>query len=466
MGSKARHRTAAALLVVASLLAFVSLFAVWINRQVLNTDNWTTTSSELLADPVIRDQVGVFLVNELYSNVDVTAQIQAALPDRFKPFAAPAAGALRNFAERAAKDILARPRAQEAWEQANRRAHLQLLKVLDGGGTTVSTEGGTVVLDLKSLLDQLEQRVGIGGRVAAALPAGAAQITILHSDELSQAQDLAQLLRGLPLILVGSSLLLFGIALLIAPRSRRTTVRGYGIGLIVAGVAMLVTISVAGDALVNALANTAAMEPVVAHVWTTVTPLLKEATGATIGYGLVMVIGAWLAGPTRPAFAIRRALAPYLREPLIAYAGLAVILAVVVFWWAPTPATRNPATAILLVALLALGFEGLRRHTAREFPEASREAALRAHGERIGRLRDRLRDGGGWAGDKAVAVHQGPTTPAPEARLEGLERLGRLRDAGVLDADEFRVQKAQLLSDAEPLENGAPTAPLPGGSAG
>ena len=59
-------------------------------------------------------------------------------------------------------------------------------------------------------------------------------------------------------------------------------------------------------------------------------------------------------------------LAPYLREPLIAYAGLAVVLAVVLFWWAPTPATRNPATAVLLVALVALGFEGLRRKAARE----------------------------------------------------------------------------------------------------
>ena len=29
---------------------------------------------------------------------------------------------------------------------------------------------------------------------------------------------------------------------------------------------------------------------------------------------------------------------------------------------------RNPVTALLLAALLALGFEGLRRVTAREFP--------------------------------------------------------------------------------------------------
>ena len=431
-----RHRAAAALIVVASLLAFVSLFALWINRQVLNTDNWTKASSDLLADPVIRDQVGVFLVNELYSNVDVTGEIRAALPEQFKPLAGPAAGGLRNLAERAAKDILARPRAQEAWENANRQAHLALLKVLDGGGTTVSTQGGAVVLDLKALLSQLADRVGIGGRVAAALPADSAQITIMRSDQLAQAQDISKVARGLPVLLVGLTLAFFAIALLIAPQSRRTTVRGYGAGLIAAGVAMLIAIALAGDALVNALASTASTEPVVAHVWTIITPLLKEATGAAIGYGLVMVLGAWLAGPTRPAFAIRRALAPYLREPALAYAGLAVLLGIVILWWAPTPATRNPATAALLVVLVALGFEGLRRQTAREHPHASREAATEAHRDRLRRAGQHLREG--WSGGSATVTHR--------AAPGGTEAEGR-RDA-----------------DPEPVENGvaavdAPPAP-------
>jgi hypothetical protein len=58
--------------------------------------------------------------------------------------------------------------------------------------------------------------------------------------------------------------------------------------------------------------------------------------------------------------------APYLREPAIAYGVFAVVAAAVVLWWAPTPAMRNPVTAILLALLLTGGFEGLRRVTARE----------------------------------------------------------------------------------------------------
>ena len=45
------HRvTVPILLVLASLALFTGGFAVWVHRQALNTDNWKTTSSELLAD--------------------------------------------------------------------------------------------------------------------------------------------------------------------------------------------------------------------------------------------------------------------------------------------------------------------------------------------------------------------------------------------------------------------------------
>ena len=42
------HRLVTALVVVTTVLAFVAIFSLWINRQSLNTDNWTTTSGKLL----------------------------------------------------------------------------------------------------------------------------------------------------------------------------------------------------------------------------------------------------------------------------------------------------------------------------------------------------------------------------------------------------------------------------------
>lgn len=410
----AKRTTALVLVVVASVLAFASLPAIWLNRQFLNTDNYTRTSSKLLADPVIRDQVAVFLVDQLYQNVDVESQLRAALPDQLKSLAGPAAGGLRTLAENASRDILARPRAQQAWEDANRAAQLQLLDVLNGGGKTVSTQNGEVVLNLRLLLQQLADRVGVGSKVVSALPPQAAAITILHSDQLKAAQTGTKILKGLPIVLVGLSLACFLVALLVAPDRRRYSVRGYGAGLIVAGAAMLVAISLAGDALVNSLATTASTEQAVRNTWEIVTPLLHQATVATILYGAFLVIGSWLAGPTGLAVGIRRVLAPYLSEPLVAWAGFAAIFAAIVFWWAPTPATRNGVTAVLLIALAAIGWEGLRRKTRREWPGASLEQAMHEHRERLHRLGQRVR------GEHAVVQQHALAAPGDDKLDNGV----------------------------------------------
>src|SRR5690606_12184361 len=122
-----RRRLPLVLIVIASLLAFLGAFALWANRQLLDTDNWTETSSELLEDDEIRGQVSVFLVGRLYANIDVEERLAAALPPRLQPLAGPAAGGLRDLAVQGTDTLLTRPRPQRLWEEANRRAHTRLL---------------------------------------------------------------------------------------------------------------------------------------------------------------------------------------------------------------------------------------------------------------------------------------------------------------------------------------------------
>ena len=416
-----------ALITVASLLAFVGLFAVWANRQLLNTDNWTETSSELLENEEIRGQVSTFLVDELYSNVDVKATIERALPPRADPLAGPAAGALRQPAETAVTKLLGRPRPQELWERLNRRAHARFINVLEGGGDIVSTQGGVLVLDLRSLLTATQQRVGIGGRAAAALPDDAARLTIIKSDQLAFAQDLLKLLKTLAIVLVILALGLFALAIALARGWRREALRACGFGLIAAAALALVVRSLAGSAVVDALATTESVRPAAAAAWSISTSLLVQAAQAMLAYGVVIVLAAWLAGPTRVAVSVRAGLAPWLREPAYAYGGLAAIVLVLIAW-GPVPSTRMVVPMILLIAVLAYGVEVLRRQAAREHPDASREETLR-------RLRERL----------AGLTHREPDAGD---RVEQLERLGRLRDSGVLDQAEFAREKQRLLGGA------------------
>jgi hypothetical protein len=98
--------------------------------------------------------------------------------------------------------------------------------------------------------------------------------------------------------------------------------------------------------------------------------------------------------------------------------------------WGPTPAFRKPVLALILIALLALGVEALRRHTAREFPNANRGDTTRR-----------------WRESRAARRSGSARTAPPEGddRLSELERLSALHDSGVLDDAEFKAQKARVL---------------------
>src|SRR5215204_1667856 len=411
------------LITLASVLALLAIFALWANRQLLDTDNWTETSSELLENDEIRGQLAIFLVDELYANVDVPAELAEAFPPRLQPLAGPAAGALQDLGVRGVDTLLERPRAQALWEEANRRAHTRLLQVVeDGGGEAVSTEGGNVTLDLKALLEQTSERFGVGGRLGDRLPEDAAAITLLKSDELELAQDGVRFLKALAIILLILSIGLLAVGVYLARGWRRQALRACGIGLIAAGATALVARSLAGDAVVG-LAKTAAVEPAIADTWSISTSLLVEAATATLLYGIVVVFAAWLAGPTAWATATRRGLAPFLREPRFAYGGFAVVV-LLLLAWGPTPALRKPGLALILIALLALGVEALRRRTAREFPNASRDEAMRSLRGRWAAMRSR--------GDR-------PATTNGSDRLSDLERLAALHKSGVLDDAEFKA---------------------------
>src|SRR3954451_3369383 len=168
VGPKRVHRVVVpVLLVLASLALFTGAFAVWVHRQALNTDNWKATSSKLLADPQVQAALAPYLVDQLFTNVDVTGAIQQRLPSNLQGVAGPASAGLRALADRAAPKLLARPKVQDAWVAANAAAHKQLLRVIDGGGPVVSTAGGEVRLDLHELVGQLAAPLG-GSRQGAA----------------------------------------------------------------------------------------------------------------------------------------------------------------------------------------------------------------------------------------------------------------------------------------------------------
>ena len=147
----------------------------------------------------------------------------------------------------------------------------------------------------------------------------------MKSDELGLAQDLLDAFQSLVAVLVILAFGLYALAVFLARGWRREALRAVGIGFFIAGAGVLVARSLAGDAVVSSLAGNESVEPAVQATWTIGTSLLEEAAWAMVASGVVIFLGAWLAGPTAWAVAARRGLAPYLREPRYAYGAFALV---------------------------------------------------------------------------------------------------------------------------------------------
>jgi Short C-terminal domain len=419
-----------AILVLATLLGLVSVFSIWVKRQALETDTWTSTSTKLLEDKDVDEALSAHMVEALYENVDVQGELAGALPPAAKPLAGPAAAGLRRLAGQLASEALTRPRVQALWSEANRNAHGLFLELIEGGGDTLSAEGGDVALDLGAIVDRLGEQLGVD--VADKLPPDAAQIQLVESEQLSTAQDIVKALKGLSLILPLITLALYALAVYLARGWRREAIRAWGISWMLIGVLVLVIRSVAGEALVDSLARSESVEPAVGAVWDIATSLLRNGGIAMFAYGLVIFLGAVLAGPLGFAKRARRSLAPLLRERASAY-GAAAVVVLLLLWWGPTEGFRRPLPLLVLLALFIAGIEALRGQTLREYPRETWDT-----------MRDR------WAA--RVSRHPSAATASPGAGgttsstpIDEVERLVALRDAGALDAEEFARQKQRLL---------------------
>jgi Short C-terminal domain len=454
--SRARRRTVKGLVALGSIFAFLSVFAIWTERQALNTDDWVGTSGRMIQNEEIRSAVGDYLVDQLYTNVDVEKELEGILPGDLKELAGPASGGLRQVAGSGAEKVLQSSTAQDLWKDANRAAHEQLLAVLEDKKEAVETNEGEVTLNLGGLVTNLADQVGIGAQLAEKLPPDAGQVTILRSDQLKTAQDVVIGIKGLALVLTLLTLLCFGVAIYISREGRWVTVLFCGIGLIAAGFAVIVTREVAGGIVVDQLVSEESVKPAAEAAWSIGTSLMVSIATTVIVFGVLFVLAGWLGSPTGSARQSRRFMAPFLRDyaPYV-YTGLAVL---VCFWFltASVQNLRSFLTTLIVAGFVAFGIHELRRQSEEEFPDA-------AIGDHFGGARDRV-VGAVKSANIGERVSEGASklrlperrgggaeaaADGEEARLRNLERLAELHGKGVLTDEEFAAEKARLLGNGE-----------------
>jgi hypothetical protein len=443
LSARVRRFLVYGLLVVGGVLLFLTSFAVWVNRVALNTNQFVDTSSDLLQDNAIRKAIATRAVDELYANVDVEAAIEERLADiskDAKPAAAPASGALRQYAPLLLERALGQPALQNVWRTTLRRTHRELVDVLEEKGTTVSTQEGVVTLDFRPFILDTAERVGLRDEVAERLEPGAAQVEVLRSNELDAAQAGFEVLKTLAWFLPVFMLLVFGLAVFLARGRRRETLRDIGLIAAVAAIVGLVALKLAGDYVVGSLATDPETRTAGHHAWHIVTALLRSSLYWQIAVGVLLVAAAWLAGPRASAFTVRQTLSPVTRERAYPYVALAVVTLVLLVS-APVNDFARLLFVLAIVGFLAAGIELLRAQTLREFPDGAGAISIGETRARVGR----------WIGTQRAAL------PASRPRDAGgsaggtdltsrLQALAALRASGALTDEEYVAAKARVLA--------------------
>jgi hypothetical protein len=361
--SRTRIVGARILTVVAVLLALVGALAFYVEYTALDEDGFETISREMIENDEIRTQVANTAVDQLFANVDVEAAIAERLPAEQQGLAPVLAGLARSGADRAAATVLERPRVQTVWVETTTATQRQLVRLLDDDTRFVQTEGGAVVLDLRPLMIELGEQVAVIGRVAERLPESAGRIAIIEESQLETAQTLTKILRAVSSWMWLVALAVAALAIWLARGRRRLELRALAIGLLVVGLLLLALRRVAGNYLVDGLADDT-VEPAAHDAWSILTQTLADRAWVGITLGLVTLAGVWFVGETHRAAQARRAAAPVLENRVTTY-GIAAVALLVLALVAPLFA-RGWLMSLVLIALAVAGIEVVRRVVGQE----------------------------------------------------------------------------------------------------
>jgi hypothetical protein len=384
-----RRIVGAVLLVIGVVLVPVSLSAVWVRNTLLDTDNYVATVGPLAGNPDIQHGIADRVTTALFADGQAKKKIAAALPEKAQVLVGPIASGLETATNAIALRVAQSSQFQTLWENANRRAHAAIVKVLTGGGSRVSTSGGTVSLNLEQIFTNVKQRLddrGITVLDNVQLPAKYKNFVLLQSKDVEKVQSGVDLLQKLAWVLPVLVLLCFAGAIALSHDRRRTILRA-GIWIAVAVGIQGALLSVGRNFYLDAITAAGARRGSAGAVWDQLTHFLRLSGRTVIVLALVVAIAAWVASRDRTRRLWNRGLgrtgdradesgfatgsvahfvAHY--KTALRLVGLGLAIAILILWNHPKPGTVLGVGVLLLIYLAVIEFLGRAARVATDTP--------------------------------------------------------------------------------------------------
>jgi hypothetical protein len=362
----ARGVTALLLLVIGTLLAIGANVGLWVDRTVYDTDGFVSTTQEVFQDEEVQALLARELADTLIRDGNLESRLYEELPRGLKFLALPLTDALADYVERLALRILGSDRFEAVYERALTTLHQQLMRVINSSDL-ISSESGTLVIDLRPLLDALLEEIGLdestlGGdegiirNVELREDAGR---FVIEDSAIAWTYRIARYGDDIIELLIVAVVVVFALAFVVAPR-RRAALSRTGIALVFVGFISLVVLVPVRMFASRLMEEGEAVLSVIAII----SGPFRTQSFVLIGVGVVFVAVAFVLGESRLAVSLRStarrregasfgALAREHGGQLRAI-GIVVGVIALIAWPEPTPRVQVTILAILGAYLLAL----------------------------------------------------------------------------------------------------------------
>ena len=119
------------LVVLATVLALVSILTTWVNRQMLDNAAWKKATTQSFQDPQVQAALATYTINALYANVDVGKALGIVCQRDWSLSRRRSSARSRQPGRGPCSASSQRPKVQRRFIKASTMAHQKLVTVLE-----------------------------------------------------------------------------------------------------------------------------------------------------------------------------------------------------------------------------------------------------------------------------------------------------------------------------------------------
>ncbi|MDH3705409.1 MAG: hypothetical protein OES57_05045 [Acidimicrobiia bacterium] len=294
--------------VLGAILLPFAVLTVWTRNTMLDTSEFESTVGPLVEDEDIQEAVSFRVTEAVAEAADFRSLAEEALPEEAQILAGPIESGAKNLVNEVVAGLVASDQFADLWRVAVREAHSALVPLLEGRESNlVGTSEGRVTVKLDNVateaLDRVNEQFGTEFELSEDQLAEA-QVVLVESDELADAQDAVRVFDALTWFTVILALLFLAGAVFFAERRRRG-VRRLGFGIVISMMLTLILVAWARELYLSALPDDVHNPDAAAAIFDISIRFLRQALRTALVVGLVLLAGAWVMGPSSSAARVR-----------------------------------------------------------------------------------------------------------------------------------------------------------------